>query len=65
MIASLLVESFLLPNPTPPPPLRPRTLLFLRCGGMDSALWGICAANVQRELDESPENWIGGFEQGP
>ena len=27
---------------------------------MDSALWGICAANVQRELDESPENWIGG-----
>ena len=35
------------------------------CGGLDPAMWGMCAANTARELDESPENWVGGFEQGP
>jgi hypothetical protein len=39
--------------------------IWYSCGDMDAALWGMCAANTARELDESPENWIGGFEQGP
>ena len=39
--------------------------LTYSCGDLDPHLWGMCSANTARELDESPGNWIGGFEKGP